>query len=372
MVRRKETTAARHPNGRKQDDGNKIFSPRARYWNMRILLLGSTGLLGNNVLRALLRHGHKVSLVVRHRRGLVLSDLSDAELQRVSIFQGNYLVPSVLWCAAQGCEGIVHCAGTTDMSLLNYRDYLPVNRDACKLLLQLMQRQGIHRLVHVSTANTIGYGSPQAWANEHSPMQYPFTESYYALSKREGETVLTAYASRHPGDHVVVVNPGFMLGAYDVKPSSGQLLLAAYRRPWMICPKGGKGFIPASDVAEAVVNAIFHGTSGERYLLTGENLSLEEFYRLQAATMGYRQRLILLPDWLVLGIAKCGDLLRALGIKAQLCTRNVRQLLIREYYDSTHATSDLHLPHTPLSQAISDFFEWHSRRPGKHRQRGLP
>lgn len=333
-----------------------------RYLDMKILLLGSTGLLGNNVLRALLRHGCDVSLIVRHRRGLDLSELGDAELQRVVVFCGNYLVPSVLERAAEGCEGIVHCAGTTDMSLLHYRDYLPVNRDACGLLLQLMQKQGIHRLVHVSTANTIGYGTPQAWANEHSAMQPPFTESHYALSKREGEKMLAAYAYQHPEDHIIIVNPGFMLGAFDVKPSSGQLLLAAYRKPWMICPKGGKSFIPVSDAAEAVVNAIFHGTSGERYLLTGANLSLKEFFRLQAATMGYRQRLIVMPNGLLLSIAKCGDLLRALGIKTQLSTRNVRQLLIREYYDNTHATSDLRLSHTPLSQAIRDFFAWHAGR----------
>lgn len=217
------------------------------------------------------------------------------------------------------------------------------------ILLQVMQRKGIHRLVHVSTANTIGYGSPEAPADERSPMQPPFTESYYALSKREGERLLEDYSRRHPEEHIVIVNPGFMLGAYDVKPSSGKLLLAAYRKPLMICPKGGKSFIHVCDVAEAVVHAIVHGANGERYLLTGENLSLKELYLLQAATMGYRQKIVSLPNWLALCVARIGDLLRTLGIKSQLSTRNVRQLLVREYYDSTHATSDLHLPRTHLS-----------------------
>lgn len=313
-------------------------------------------MLGHNVLRALLRQGYEVQALVRCRDGLCVAGLSPQEREGLCVREGSMLVPRELALAGEGCDAVVNCAGTTDMSLLRYEDYLPMNRDACTLILRMMQQQGIHRLVHVSTANTIGYGTPQEAANEHSPMQLPFSESYYARSKRAGEAILEAYAAAHADAHIVIVNPGFMIGPYDHKPSSGRLMLAAYRKPLMCCPAGGKSFVDVRDAATAIVNAIYHGTSGERYLLTGVAMSLRQFYRLQAAAMGYRQLLLTLPNWLALWAARVGDLLRCCGLRTSLSTRNVRQLLVREYYDNTHALRDLHLPQSPTEEAVKAFF----------------
>lgn len=323
---------------------------------MRILLLGSTGLLGNNVWRLLTMRGHEAVLLVRDKGRMDWTGLDDGQRERTSIVEGSMLNATTLRKAAQGCEAIVNCAGCTDMSLLRYEDYLPANRDLCRLLAEEMESMGICRLVHVSTANTIGYGTPKETANEDAPMAEPFAGSFYASSKKEGETVLLDYAARHPEGHVIVVCPGFMVGGHDAKPSSGKLLLAAHGKPLMACTKGGKSFVPVKDAAAAVANAIVRGDNGRRYLLTGENLSLKAFYELESRTMGYRQWLVCLPDWLALAAAKAGDLLRRMGIRTQLCTSNVRQLLIREYYDNRRAVRDLGMPQTSLGDAIRDFF----------------
>jgi len=321
---------------------------------MRILLLGASGLLGHNVLKQLLAAGHEVHALLRDSSRI---HLPEEELNsQFSIFNFQLIRE-----AAEGCEAIVNCIGCTDMSLRHYADYLPANRDICARLVGLMEQQGIPRLVHVSTANTIGYGTPGRPADEQAPMQAPFTESWYALSKREGEQLLDAAAARHPDWHIVTVHPGFMVGAYDVKPSSGALLLAAYRRPLMAAPCGGKSFLHVADAATAIVGALTRGRHGGHYLLTGENLSLKEFYALQASVCGYRQRCLTLPSWLVRAAGRAGDLLRLLGLRTQLSTRNVRQLLVREYYDNALARRDLGMPSTPVSQAIADFFHWRAQ-----------
>lgn len=323
---------------------------------MKVLLLGASGLLGHNVLRRLLDQGHWVSILVRHDSPVFLSQFPHQE--RVRRFEGSLLQAVELSAAAQGCEAIINCAGTTDMSLLHYEDYLPVNRDLCALLVTLMQRQGISRLVHVSTANTIGYGSPMQPSDEDQPMAPPFTESFYARSKAEGEHLLVQAAAIHPDWHIVIGCPGFMVGPYDTKPSSGALLLAGYRKPLMFTPGGGKSFVPVADVATALVNALLMGCSGQRYLLTGENLSLKAFYQMQADRCGYRQRVVVLPDFLLRCAGWLGDAVRRCGVRTQLATRNVRQLMVREYYDHARADADLAMPHTPTAQAVDDFYRW--------------
>ena len=324
---------------------------------MKVLLLGATGLLGHNVLRRLVAEGHNVTALVRRADGIRF----DSDGWQTVV--GSPLDYETLRRAADGCEAVINCAGVTDMSLLKIEDYLAVNCDLCGLMVRLMVETGIKVLVHTSTANTIGYGTEGHFADEEAPMQPPFKGSFYADSKREGELIVLDAARRHPDWHVVVINPGFMLGAWDVKPSSGRMLSVAYRHRLMAAPKGGKAFVAVQDVAQATVNALTLGDNGARYIAVNSHacISIKELYELQARTMGYRQCVLTLPDWL-LAVAGCvGDVIRALGIRTELSTRNVRQLMVREYYDNSRAVSVLRMPETPIEQAIAEYHQWRNK-----------
>lgn len=322
---------------------------------MRVLLLGATGLLGHNVLLRLVEEGHQVVTLVR---------CADGFLQRKGGFEivtGSLLDYSTLERAAEGCGAIINCAGTTDMSLRRYEDYLPVNRDLCGLLVRLMNEHGISVLVHASTVNTIGCGIEGHPADESAPMQPPFKGSFYADSKYEGEKVILSAATE--GRHVIVVNPGYMLGPYDDKPSSGRMLLAANKHRLMLAPEGGKAFVHVDDVAQAMVSALTRGTNGSRYILVNREgmLTIKQLYELQARVCGYRQKVLRCPDILLRCAGRVGDLLRWMGVKTQVSSHNIRQLRVREYYDNSHALCDLQMKSTPVEEAIRDFFEYRKK-----------
>ena len=258
---------------------------------------------------------------------------------------------------AEGCDAVINCAGTTDMSLRRYEDYLPVNKRLCELLVRLMNEHGISTLVHASTVNTIGYGSIDHPADESAPMQPPFKGSFYADSKCEGEKIILSAATE--SRHVVVVNPGYMIGPYDVKPSSGQMLLVAYKRRLMFAPKGGKAFVHVGDVA-----ALTEGTNGSRYIVVNGSgmLTIKQLYELQAQVCGYRQKVLECPNVLLKTAGFVGDVMRRMGVRTQVSSRNIRQLLVREYYDNSHALCDLHVEQTPVEKAIKDFFEYRKKQ----------
>lgn len=134
--------------------------------------------------------------------------------------------------------------------------------------------------------------------------------------------------------------------------------MSAYRKPIMLTPKGGKCFIHVKDVAAAAVEALSHGSNGERYFVGNYNLSLYDFYRLQKKVCGYRQWLIRLPDWMINGIGCCGDALEKLGLRTQVSLRNTRQLCVMEYYDNAKARRELSLGQIPLEEAITDFVRY--------------
>jgi len=314
-----------------------------------ILLLGASGLLGHNVLRLLLERGEAVRVLLRPD--------SDPLFPATEVRRGSLLDPATLLEAAEGCGAVINCAGTTDMRLRGVEDFYPVNRDLPRLLCRVLEQTGIRTLVHTSTANTVVAGTRERPSDESAPFGAPYDRSPYARSKKAGEEVLLAWAAAHPDRRMTVVCPGFMIGPYDTKPSSAALMLAAWRKPLMAGPRGAKNFLHVRDAATAIANALQRGETG-RYLLTGETLSLREFYALQARTCGYRQRFIPLPAPLVRLAGHAGDALQGLGIRTMLCTHNTDQLLIEEWYDSGKADRGLGLPHTPVADAIRDYFAW--------------
>lgn len=328
---------------------------------MKVLLLGATGLLGHNVLQRLSDTGHQVVAVVRRRRSLV------QEPPDSIVVEGSITDNDTVLAAAEGCDAIVNCAGVTDMSLLHYEDYADVNVKLCHTLVNAMNRHEIRRLVHASTVNTIGNGTAGRPACEREEMRPPFDKSLYAVSKRHGESVLREAAGQHPDWHIVIVNPGFMLGPMDAKPSSGRMLLLGYGKRLMFAPRGGKAFVDVRDVATAMVNALTMGRNGERYIAVNSHghHTIKELYEMQARAMGYRQKVLSLPDGLLLAAGAVGDVVRRLGIRTELSTCNVRQLMVREYYDNTCAINELMLPETDLEQSIRDFHGWRKERENK-------
>jgi len=318
---------------------------------MKVLVTGANGLLGHQVVFMLQKINFQVNIIVRSVKNIHF------DVNLVEVFEGNFNHYQTLKTAAEGCDAIIHIAAVTATNLLRYEDYSQINVDASAQLIRVANELNINKLVFVSTANTIGFGAENKSATENYSIQFPFSESFYAQSKVEAERLFVE-ASLLPNRHVIIINPTFMIGAYDAKPSSGKLMLMGYRNLLMFTPKGGKNFVPVSDVAMAICNALTQGKNGERYLAAGKNLSFKEFYTLQKQIGNYQQVVIQLPDFLVLAIGKIGDLIRRCGMKTELCSMNLRQLIVQEYYSNEKVKAELSMPETDLEIAISEAICW--------------
>lgn len=322
-----------------------------KHSKMKVLVTGTNGLLGHRVVIELLKRNHQVSIIVRSRNNIHF------EQNDLEVHIGNFTDYEQLKSAALGCDAIIHIAAVTATDSLQYEDYQKINAIGAGMVVKVADDLEINKLVFVSTANTVGYGSPNQLADETHPIQFPFTNSFYAQSKVEAERIFTE-ASQNPNTHIVIINPTFMIGAFDPKPSSGKMILMAYKKCIMFAPKGGKNFVAVTAVAEAVCNALTQGRSGERYLASGDNLSFREFYALQKQIGNYRQILIDIPDFALNLIGHAGDLIRKFGIKTEICSMNLKQLMIKEYYSNIKAKTELNLPESVLKIAVKEAIEW--------------
>src|SRR4029450_1958871 len=86
----------------------------------------------------------------------------------------------------------------------------------------------------------------------------------------------------------VIVNPGFMLGPWDTRPTSGRMILEIARGWAFLAPRGGHCFLDVRDAAIGVVAALERGQVGRRYILGGQNLTYLEAWRRIAWIVGRR------------------------------------------------------------------------------------
>ena len=79
-------------------------------------------------------------------------------------------------------------------------------------------------------------------------------ECPYVVTKRQAEEAVLRECDL--GLDGVIVNPVFMLGPWDWKPSSGRMLVEVASGKGLFAPPGGNDFVDVRDVAAGILSAI--------------------------------------------------------------------------------------------------------------------
>lgn len=320
---------------------------------MKTLVTGANGLLGANVVRELESRGKEVRVLVRPRANLLALKGTRAEMAT-----GDILDPVSLGQALNGCDEVIHAAANTNQWPVHYEAYEAVNVTGTRNVIRACLHNGIKRAVFVSTANTFGPGSKETPGTELSEFNGYHIGSGYITSKFVAQQQVIEAVEKH-GLPAVIVNPTFMIGPFDAKPSSGRIIFIGLKNRIQACPAGGKNFIHVRDAAAGVCNALELGRVGECYLLAGTNLTYREFYDLLNDVAGKHPFRVFLPAYLVRAAGMFGTLAEKLaGTPMPLNYVNARLLTLDNYYSPRKAAEEIGLPCTPVKTAIAEAMEW--------------
>jgi dihydroflavonol-4-reductase len=317
---------------------------------MTILVTGSTGLVGNNVTRLLLERGRTVRVLVRENCDpRPLAGLS------VEVVHGDVRDAEAVDRACQGVTGVIHAAALVHIGWTRREEQQAINVEGTRHVAAAARTAGV-RLVHVSTVDALGLGQRDRPADEDTP-RHDVVPCGYALTKQAAEQVVQQHVNQ--GLDAVIVNPGFMLGPWDWKPSSGRMLLAVACHFTPLAPTGGGTICDVRDVADGVLAAWDRGRCGRSYILGGENLTYQELWRLMAEVTGGK------PPWF-----RAGPLMRLLGgfggdLWGKLTGRepDVNSATMKmscqfHYHSSARAQAELGYQTRPLRQTIEDAWRW--------------
>ncbi len=317
---------------------------------MKILVTGATGLLGNNIVRNLLATGsHSVRALVRNRTDKSLKGLA------IELFDGDVRERAAVMRAAEGCQAIIHSAAGVQLGWTKLAEHRQINVTGTRHIVEAAQASNA-RLVHISTVDTLGLGSPTAPADEDSPKEgkIPCT---YVRTKRESEAVVEESIAQ--GLDAVIVHPGFMLGPWDWKPSSGRMLLAVAKTFTPAAPTGGCSACDVRDVADGVIAALERGERGGHYILAGHNISYMQLWKQMASISGGKPPFVPAgPLMRVLG-ATFGDLwTKVSGREGDVNSATVKMGTQWHYYSSAKAEEALGYQVRPLDVSLRDAWTW--------------
>lgn len=322
---------------------------------MKVLVTGPDGVLGSNLIRELLNQNFQV-------KALVEKDKQTPTLEHLPIEKVNGCLLNLesLIEASKDVEFIIHCGALTNIFPPRSEKVNQVNIVGTHNVIYASKLNKIKRLIYVGSASSFGPGTKKLAGNENSLFNGFKYGLNYIDSKYYAQLEVLDEVENNDLD-AVIVNPTFMIGPYDSKPSSGSLILGLYKNTIPGYTNGGKNFIYVKDVAVGIVNAITLGKKGECYILGNENLSYKEFFNKVSKTLGLKSTKRKINKNLVIGLGKINSILgQIFKIKPKLSFEVAIISNEEHYYTSKKAQRDLRLPQTPIETAIKDCFTWFS------------
>jgi dihydroflavonol-4-reductase len=318
------------------------------------LVTGATGLVGNNVVRLLVEQGEKVRVLVRSSTA-GSANARALEGLPVEICLGDVCQPDTVRQACRGVQRVVHAAAVVQIGWTGLESQRAVNVGGTRNVVDAAAAEGA-RLLYVSTVNTLGLGDHEHPADEETPVGESVA-CPYVITKREAEKLVMERVAQ--GLDAVVVNPAFMLGPWDWKPSSGRMMLQVATGWAKLAPPGGNDICDVRDVAAGILTALDRGQRGRRYILSGEYLSYLEAWRMFARITGVK------PPWFaayppglwVYGHA--GDLWgKITGREPELNSAAVELSKLEHHFSYARAAAELDYRPRPANDAAEAAWAW--------------
>ena len=322
---------------------------------VRAALTGASGLVGGNLARELVRQGYAVRAIRR-------SAASTAHLDGEAIewVPGELGDVASLGSAFAGADVVFHCAASVTLDPQPTPEVVRTNVAGTRNVIEAVRAAGVPRLVHCSSVVAVGLSENGLPCDENA--RFNFAEhglaDGYTVTKRESEDLVRAAVK--DGLDAVIVNPTFMLGPYDAKPSSGRLIVGIVQGQSPGYTSGANNFVDVRDVARGMILAWQNGRSGERYILGGHNLPYREIFERIARVAGIAPLTWSVPYPIAYAAGLLGDLQQWITGKEPLVnTSSVRWGYCPTFqFTSAKAERELGYTYGPIEPAIDDAITW--------------
>jgi dihydroflavonol-4-reductase len=318
------------------------------------LVTGVSGFLGSAVARALIARGLRVRALVRPTSQS--SNLAGLDCEAV---HGDLTDPASLRAALRDIRYLFHVAADYRLWAPDSSVILRVNVGGTRALMQEALAAGVERIVYTSSVATLKVSGATEPVDETAPLAPHEAIGTYKRSKTLAERAVEEMILR---DRLpaIIVNPSTPLGPRDIRPTpTGRMILDAARGKIPAFVDTGLNFAHVDDIAEGHLLAFERGRIGERYILGGENRSLQELLVEIASLTGRPAPRVRLPRGPLFPLAFGAEAVARLTGKEPLLTVDgLRMSRYRMFFTSAKAERELGYRTRPYQEGVADALAW--------------
>ncbi|MCG8699954.1 MAG: NAD-dependent epimerase/dehydratase family protein [Bacteroidales bacterium] len=249
----------------------------------RILITGGTGTLGVPLLVKLVDGGGwNVTVLIRN-------DVSKGKVMRnLGYFTSNvkHYVDTINWQygdvtdvnslenAMKGIDTIIHAAAYVSFNRNDKEKVERINVEGTKNVVAVALRHDIKKLIHVSSVAAVGKSVGKGLVNENDGWPEE-PKSIYSKTKTESEKIV--WNAIEKGLQAMIVNPSVIIGPGEWNTGSASMVYQVYKgMRFYTC--GGTGYVDVRDVVDVIDYFLDNFISGERFIISSENLSYKDFF----------------------------------------------------------------------------------------------
>jgi dihydroflavonol-4-reductase len=318
-----------------------------------ILVTGVSGFVGASVARAFAAEGWRV-------RGLARASSPATNLQDFpgEIVRGDMLDADAMAGALAGCDALAHVAADYRLWAPDPEEIVRHNREGTAIVMEAALAAGVKRIVYTSSVATIAPLDGGA-AGEDRPLTEQTAIGAYKRSKVVAERLVEQMVAAR-GLPAVIVNPSTPIGPRDVKPTpTGRILVEAATGKIPAFVDTGLNIVHVEDVARGHVLALDKGVPGRRYILGGEDVTLQALLAEVAGQVGRTPPTISLPRRPLMPLAYVSEAFARLTGKEPMLTRDaLRMARYKMFFSSERARAELGYTARPWREAVADALGW--------------
>jgi dihydroflavonol-4-reductase len=324
------------------------------------LVTGATGLLGNNLVRALVEKGITVKALARSKEKAA-KQFGSLQLE---VVVGDITDPKTFVDRLSGVDIVFHTAAYFRDNYKggkHWNQLYTTNVVGTANLLQACYRAGIRRFVHISSTAVLR-GRPGEVADEKAFRSESEADDYQRSKILSDQEVLK-FVETHPDFWAALILPGWMHGPGDSGPTgAGQTVLDFLHRKLPGIPPGSFSVVDARDVAEAAIRVAEKGKRGERYLAAGRAVSMGDLFNELEQVSGVQAPRNRIPMAAVYAIGAISELRARITRQPALISWATVQLLVseadRQRFDHQKSERELGIRFREIQETLRDSISW--------------
>lgn len=313
-----------------------------------IFVTGGNGFIGSRVVHELHARGYAARCLLRQASETIRID--DIPFERV---YGDVRDADSLRRGMEGAGGCIHLAGISSWAQMNTPALEEIICGGTRNVLEAALSAGGVRTVYVSSAVAINASDEPKVFDETSPFELLDTPMRYAIAKHRAEQVVREYVER--GLDAVIVNPVEVYGPQDTALITACNIRDILKNYPSVACTGGTAIAHVDDVADGIIRALERGRAGERYILGGDNLSVEGIVRLTLEIAGQKKPVLRVPNKLLKGLTA---MLERLRLPSPVLPGVLEYATRFFFVDSGKAMRELGYAPRPARQVLTPVVEW--------------